>query len=124
MYQCNNCYILIFLLHFALVRSTRNVTKIIVTLCVDMVHGDAKCNNVRKQNQFASGPLLIMRLNDYSKAFGCVVVCMLNVQVNSFSVMSGRRHRLRFFLEDGGCGASARSRIIKLEKHCVGINMI
>ena len=28
------------------------------------------------------------------------------------------------FLGDGGCGASARSIIIKLEKPCVGINMI
>ena len=29
-----------------------------------------------------------------------------------------------FFSLDGGCGASAHSRIIKLEKPCVGINMI
>ena len=29
-----------------------------------------------------------------------------------------------FFLGDGCCGASARFRIIKLEKPCVGINMI
>ena len=28
------------------------------------------------------------------------------------------------FLGGWGCGASACSRIIKLEKHCVGINMI
>ena len=28
------------------------------------------------------------------------------------------------FLGDGGCGASTRSRIIKLEKPCVGINMV
>ena len=47
--------------------------KISVIFCVDMVHNDAKCNNVRKQNQFASGTLLIMRLNYYSKAYvGCV----------------------------------------------------
>ena len=38
-----------------------NITKIIVTFCVDIVqcHIDAKCNNVRKQNQFTSGLLLI-----------------------------------------------------------------
>ena len=29
-----------------------------------------------------------------------------------------------FFRGDGDCGASARSRIIKLEKLCFGINMI
>ena len=74
---------------------------------------------VRKQNLLASGPLLIMRLN----YLVVLVVFKLNVPVNSFSVMSGRRHRLRF-LGDGGCGASVRSRIIKLEKPCVGINMI
>ena len=57
--------------------------------CVDMVHIDAFCNkdidafsidlvyieaksNSKKTKPSASGPLLIMRLNYYSKAFGCV----------------------------------------------------
>ena len=80
-----------------LARSTRNVIKIIMPFCLNLVHIDAKCNNIRKQNQFASGLRLIMR--HISKRLVVLVVFMFNVPVNSFSVMSGRSQRLLFFVD-------------------------
>ena len=73
-----------------LAMSKHFASKTIDAKCVDMVHIDAFCNKkilmhlaliwyilrqnltVRKQNLLASGSLLIMRLNYYIKAFGCV----------------------------------------------------
>ena len=81
---------------------------------------------VRKQSLLVSGPLLIMRLNYYSKAFGCVGFFQAQRPSKQFFSHVGTEATLilfYFFLffffcggEDGGCGASARSRIIKLEK--------
>ena len=52
--------------------STHFVTKNIDAFSIDLVYIETKSNSSRKQNLLASGPLLIMRLNYYSKAFGCV----------------------------------------------------
>ena len=90
LHQCNNWYILIFFVTKCVGNVDAFCIKIIDAKCVDMVHIDAFCNKkilmhlvliwnilrqnltVRKQNLLASGPLLIMRLNYYSKEFGCV----------------------------------------------------
>ena len=52
--------------------STHFVTKNIDAFSIDLIYIKAKNLTVRIQNLLASGPLLIMRLNYYSKAFGCV----------------------------------------------------
>ena len=88
--QCYNCNILICFVTKCVGNVDAFCIKKIDAKCVDMVHIDALCNKnidafsidlvyilrqnltVRKQNLLASGPLLIMRLNYYSKAFGCV----------------------------------------------------
>ena len=52
---------------------------------------------VRKRNQFASGPLLIMRVNYYSKAFGCVGFLCLTSQSTVFQSCRDREPSLTFF---------------------------
>ena len=97
---------------------THFVTKNIDAFSIDLVYIEAKSNSKKTQ------PFSIWAAtHNAAKRLIVLVVFKLNVPVNSFSVMSGRRHRL-CFLGGWGCGASARSRIIKLEKPCVGINMI
>ena len=56
---------------------------------------------VRKQKLLSSGPQLKMRSIIIAKRLVVLVVFKLNVPVNSFSVMSGRSHRLCFLGEMG-----------------------
>ena len=93
--------------------STHFASKIIDAKCVDMVHTDAFCNkNIdafsvdlvyieAKSNSKKTLPFSIWAAtHNVAKRLIVLVVFKLNVPVNSFSVMSGRRHRL-CFLGDG-----------------------
>ena len=75
--------------------STHFVTKNINAFSIDLIYIEGKSNS-KKTKPFSIWVATQCGLIKIAKRLVVLVVFKLNVPVNSYSVMSGRRHRLRF----------------------------